>query len=62
MGEDRQDGCHEREGREHATDPGPDMRRGQRHATRKAGDKRHHGSIALPDSPQTLFLPLATVR
>jgi GNAT superfamily N-acetyltransferase len=22
----------------------------------------HHGFIALPDSPQTLFLPLATVR
>ncbi len=23
---------------------------------------RHHGFIALPDSPMTLFLPLATVR
>ncbi|MDO8305156.1 GNAT family N-acetyltransferase [Herminiimonas sp.] len=23
---------------------------------------RHHGFIALPDSPHTLFLPLATVR
>lgn len=23
---------------------------------------RHHGFIALPDSPRTLFLPLATVR
>lgn len=23
---------------------------------------RHHGFIALPDSPETLFLPLATVR
>ena len=23
---------------------------------------RHHGFIALPDSPLTLFLPLATVR
>lgn len=23
---------------------------------------RHHGFIALPDSPQTLFLPLATVQ
>ena len=23
---------------------------------------RHHGVIALPDSPRTLFLPLATVR
>jgi GNAT superfamily N-acetyltransferase len=23
---------------------------------------RHHGFIALPDSPRTLFLPLATVQ
>ena len=23
---------------------------------------RHHGFIALPDSPRALFLPLATVR
>jgi hypothetical protein len=23
---------------------------------------RHHGSIVLPDSTRTLFLPLATVR
>jgi hypothetical protein len=23
---------------------------------------RHHGFIALPDSPRTLFLPQATVR
>lgn len=26
------------------------------------GFYRHHGFIALPDSPRTLFLPLATVR
>ncbi len=27
-----------------------------------AGFYRHHGFVALPDSPLTLFLPLATVR
>lgn len=27
-----------------------------------AAFNRHHGLIALPDSPRTLFLPLATVR
>jgi hypothetical protein len=28
----------------------------------KGSDNPHYGSIALPDSPRMLFLPLATVR